>query len=112
MGRSCSEAWKAPVSLMLRAVAATLGTRDLRVRVRPDVVFVPVWARGPLLGGLSAELFFFVFFLTVAEAAAGAPEAPAASRAAPGKEMQINTAASRKRVLPRFILCSETAPSR
>jgi len=78
MGRSCSDAWKALVSLTLRAVGGAFVPADLWVRECPEATFEPVRWVECLAGGFVVELFFFEFFWAVAELPDGMPEAPAA----------------------------------
>lgn len=94
---------------MLRGVAATLAAEDLRDLERAGAAFERVRLAGRFAVGFAAELFFFVLFWPADEAAGLSDTAKAAS-VTRGKELQINTAISQKKVLLRFIRCSETAP--
>jgi hypothetical protein len=93
---------------MLRSVAGTLGAAvpaAFRPRDRREELLESVRLSAPLGVGFLVERFFFVLDLTVADEAW---VAPAASRVVPGRERQINIAASRNHILLRFILlCSE-----
>lgn len=87
---------------MLRGVAATFTAEDLRDLERAGAAFERVRLAGRFAVGFVTELFFFVFFWP-ADDAAGLSGTANPARTAKGKEMQINTAVSRKRVQLHFI---------